>query len=283
LQTARILRPVTRRRLAAATALTVALAALATAPTGAGAATTMTTSSNWAGYAVSRTGVRFRRVAATWVAPTATCTPGRRRRYSAAWLGLGGYHATSTALEQIGTEADCTSRGSPVYSAWYELVPAAPTAIHLKVSPGDTISASVSVANGVVRLYFSNRTRGTVFTKQLRADHLDTTSAEWIVEAPSACDGYRCETLPLADFGTTTFANAKATTATGHGGAIADPAWASTAIALGADGHPFRRSRQAAGDGAAAADPGDLSPTGDAFTVSYREPTGTPPGPPPVA
>ena len=109
----------TRRRLATATALTAALAALATAPAGAGAATTTTISSNWAGYAVSRAGVRFRRVAATWVAPTATCTTGRRRRYSAAWLGLGGYHTTSTALERIGTEADCTPGGSPVYSAWY--------------------------------------------------------------------------------------------------------------------------------------------------------------------
>jgi hypothetical protein len=254
------------RRLGLAAAALTALAL----PTPAGAATVMTTSSNWAGYAVSRTGVRYRRVAATWVAPRVTCSTTRERHYSATWLGLGGYHTTSASLEQIGTEADCASDGTPVYSAWYELVPAGAVTIHMRIHPGDTVSASVHVSNRVVTLYLADRTRGTRFSKVITADHVDTTSAEWIVEAPSACYGDRCETLPLADFGTVPFADVNATTATGHTGTITDPAWASTAIALGADDERpfFRRPRLHRGDSAAKATPADLSATGDAFTVS---------------
>jgi peptidase A4-like protein len=246
-------------------------AALLVAPGAADAATT--TSSNWAGYAVSKPGVKFRRVAATWVIPTATCSASGRRRYSAAWLGLGGYHTTSTALEQIGTEADCTAKGTPSYSAWYELVPDAPVDIDLTIKPGDTVSASVTVSGHTVKLYLANRTRGTVFSTQLTADRVDVTSAEWIVEAPSACYGDRCETLPLADFGSTSFANAKATSATGHQGAISDPAWSATSIALRADGGRAFGGRFAADTGSGGASPGDLTATGDGFAVAYEDST----------
>jgi hypothetical protein len=252
--------------------ITLAIAALVGAPAAAAAATT--TSSNWAGYAVSRSGVKFRRVAATWVVPAATCSPTGRRRYSAAWLGLGGYHTDSRALEQIGTETDCTAKGTPSYTAWYELVPAAPVDVDLTVRPGDTISASVTVNANTVKLYLSNRTRGTVFSKQLTASRVDTSSAEWIVEAPSACYGNRCQTLPLANFGATTFANARATSAAGHQGAISDQGWSSTAIALRSRGrHAFGGERFAVDDVSGAASPGALSATGDGFVVTYEDAT----------
>jgi Peptidase A4 family len=251
-------------------ALLVTLAAtLLAAPSAADAAST--TSSNWAGYAVSKPGVKFRRVAATWVMPKANCTATGRRRYSAAWLGLGGYHTTSTALEQIGTEADCTAKGTPSYSAWYELVPDDPVDIDLTIKPGETVSASVTVSGDTVKLYLANRTRGTVFTKQLTADRIDVTSAEWIVEAPSACYGDRCETLPLANFGSTSFANAKATSTTGHQGTISDPAWSAISIALRADRGRAFGGRFAADSGSGGASPGDLSATGDGFAVVYEE------------
>jgi Peptidase A4 family len=272
------------RRLALLTSLA---AALLVAPAAADAATT--TSSNWAGYAISNPGVKFRRVAATWVQPKATCTASGRRRYSAYWLGLGGYHTSSSALEQIGTEADCTAKGTASYSAWYEMVPDAPVDIDLTVRPGDTVSASVTISGHTVKLYLANRTRGTRFTKQLTVDRVDVSSAEWIVEAPSACYGDRCQTLPLANFGAASFANAKATTTTGHSGTINDPAWSATAIALRSDGRTFGGRLASDGDAAAAA-PGDLTPTGDRFAVTYQDApeTQTPPdaygpsGPPPA-
>ena len=123
--------------------MSAALLALAP-PTGASASTWATTSSNWAGYATSKPGTSFRHVSGTWVAPAAHCGSGARR-YSAVWLGLGGLHTTSRALEQVGTEADCAG-GKGYYSAWYEIVPAAPVKLGLTIRPGDTMSASVAVS-----------------------------------------------------------------------------------------------------------------------------------------
>ena len=245
------------------------LLALASAP--AGAASWTTTSSNWAGYASSQPGVSFRRVSATWTAPQAHCASGGRR-FSAVWVGLGGLHSTSQALEQVGTEADCAG-GKGYYSAWYELVPDAPVKLDLAVRPGDTISAAVTVDGHSVKLFIANRTRGTSFTKRLTAARVDVSSAEWIVEAPSACgDNGGCEALPLADFGTTPFAAARATSTTGHAGTITDPAWSAVAITLtpGGGPGPMRFSPDASAGSAA---PANLSPAGDAFTVSY-EPAG---------
>src|SRR5205085_7327627 len=93
-------------------------------------------SSNWAGYAIHRGGVKFKRVTGTWRQPKATCTPGHAT-YSSVWVGLGGYSASAKALEQIGGEVDCSARGKVISSAWYELVPAPSRRIRLKVRPGD--------------------------------------------------------------------------------------------------------------------------------------------------
>ncbi|MGZ8633258.1 MAG: G1 family glutamic endopeptidase [Solirubrobacteraceae bacterium] len=249
--------------LAAAVLLALALPAATTQ-----AASWTTTSSNWAGYAVSKPGTRFGRVSATWVAPAVSCGTGGRR-YSAVWVGLGGLHTTSRALEQIGTEADCAG-GKGYYSVWYELVPDAPVQLKLTVKPGDTISASVTVSGHAVKLFVANRTRGSSFSTQLQAAQVDVSSAEWIVEAPSACaDNGGCQGLPLAAFAPTTFANVSATSATGHSGTVSDPAWSNVAITLS----PHRRARDlrfgpdlASGD----ATPSGLSPGGDAFTVTLQ-------------
>jgi hypothetical protein len=198
------------------------------APAASRAASWATTSTNWAGYAVSKPGTRFKRVSATWVAPAVSCSAGGRR-YSAAWLGLGGLHTTATALEQIGTEADCAG-GKGYYSAWYELVPAAPVRLQLTVRPGDTISASVSVSGHTVKLFLADQTRGTSFATQLQVAQVDVSSAEWVVEAPSACgDNGGCRALALAAFKATTFSDVKATSVTGHSGTISDPAWSNVA------------------------------------------------------
>jgi Peptidase A4 family len=252
--------------------LASALVALVASAAPAEAATRTAASSNWAGYAVSRSGVTFKRVSGTWVQPKASCSSGRRR-YSAYWLGLGGLHTTSTALEQIGTEADCAG-GSATYSVWYELVPSDPVTLKMTVRPGDTLSASVTVTGHTVKLYLANRTRGTVFSKTLQASKVDVTSAEWIAEAPSECDGSgNCDTLPLADFGTASFANARATSATGHTGTITDAAWSAVKITLTSDsrGRGGGPGFVTDGSGAASATPAELNETGDAFAVTYDQ------------
>jgi hypothetical protein len=250
-----------------------ALLALAL-PTGARAAT-QRDSVNWAGYAASGSGAQFKRVASTWVQPAVSCQAGDPG-YSAYWVGLGGLHTTAKALEQIGTEADCSSTGQASYTAWYELVPAGSVPVHLTVRPGDTLSASVTVASGTVKLYLNNRTRGTHFGKTLRVTPLDVTSAEWIVEAPATCEAAGCHVLPLANFGTASFAGARATSIGGHIGTIADQNWSATALSLSPDsGGSLMPTTSTAG-----ATPGDLSASGDGFTVTYNDGTTIPPPPP---
>jgi Peptidase A4 family len=192
-------------------------------------------SSNWAGYAVTGpTGqtTSFTSVTGTWTQSAATCGAGSGNSASAVWVGLGGYDLSSQALEQIGTDADCTSAGHARYSTWFELLPAAPVGISIRIRPGDLVSASVTVKASHVTLRIRDLTTAARFTRTLRAASVDGSSAEWIVEAPSSCaSANSCRTLPLADFGTVSFSSATATAA-GHTAAIGDPSWSATALEL---------------------------------------------------
>src|SRR5476651_1657044 len=90
---------------------------------------TPSVSSNWAGYAISDPAtiagtapaapLAFSDVTATWVQPKANCKGAKSAAYSAFWVGLGGFAPSSTSLEQVGTESDCTDAGTPSYFAWY--------------------------------------------------------------------------------------------------------------------------------------------------------------------
>jgi hypothetical protein len=207
----------------------------ATGPAGAPSVTNPSISLNWAGYAISGgSGVvrHFKHVSGSWVAPAATCTPGSTT-YSAFWVGLGGLSEQSTGLEQTGTEADCDANGVAHYSAWYELVPAGPVTLKLAIAAGDTVSAAVSVDGTRVTIHLVDETSGASVVKHLRLAHPDTSSAEWIAEAPSTCErSGSCRALPLTDFGTVDFSNATARTAHGLTGTISGSKWLAQAIAL---------------------------------------------------
>jgi hypothetical protein len=261
-----------------ALALTGGLAAVA--PAGAEAATSTTTSSNWAGYAVTRSGSRFHKVTGNWIVPTVTCTSGQPT-YSASWIGLGGYATNSQALEQTGTESDCDASGTAHYSAWYELVPDTSHSVQLGVRAGDAMTATVTVTGTTVRLRLIDRTRGTSVTKVLKAQVVDTSSAEWIVESPALCasatvSDMGCSSTALANFGTTGFTTARATTTGGHTGTISDPNYKATAITLTPAGRRRFAGTQAPTDTTAgAATPGALSATGGGFQIAYAQPTAT--------
>jgi hypothetical protein len=250
-------------------ALRLITATLAAAILGAAPAMADTTSSsNWAGYAIHRSGVSFTRVAGTWRQPQARCAAGHRT-YSALWVGLGGYSVTSNALEQIGTEADCTSSGKVSSTAWYELVPEASRSIRIGVRPGDLITATVVVNGDRVQLGLSDLTTKRSFHKTLTASAIDVSSAEWIVEAPSECYGITdCRVLPLADFGSANFEQASAAATTGHTGAISDSDWNATRITLSPGGRRFVVYPQS-GATAGAASPSSLRSGGSAFNVKY--------------
>ncbi|MGH2872738.1 MAG: G1 family glutamic endopeptidase, partial [Solirubrobacteraceae bacterium] len=173
----------------------------------------------------------------------------------------------SQALEQIGTEADCGRGGHEQSSAWFELVPAASDTISLHVAAGDKMRATVTVTGHEVAVHLTDQTTGHAFQRHLHARLIDTTSAEWIVEAPSLCSGSACQTLPLADFGSTGFAFAKASSTSGQSGTIQSPAWNTTSISL------FGSDRQLSDGGsrhpAVTAVPGPLGYGGSLFGVVY--------------
>lgn len=263
-RTARMPRPLRRIFIACAGAL----ATIALAPAAALADTA--SSSNWAGYAVHRSGVRFTRVSGSWKQPTATCTRGTPT-FSAMWVGLGGFSLSSNALEQIGTEVDCTAAGQVSSTAWYELVPAPSQTISLRVRPGDSMSATVIVVGRKVTVSLVNQTTHKSFQRTFQTSSIDITSAEWIVEAPSECfSDNSCQTLPLANFGVAGFTQARAKTTSGRAGAISSSAWDATKITLLPSGRRFIANN---GGSTGSAAPSGLTAGGTAFKVAFTPAT----------
>jgi hypothetical protein len=251
----------------------------------AGLATTPAVSSNWSGYVATAPDggtTEFTDVTATWAQPQVTCTIGRSDSV-AFWVGLGGNDPASTALEQLGTEADCNgSSTTPVYSTWWEIVPAAAVKIPIKIRAGDRINAAVLVKGQTVTMSLKNLTRKTRFSKtQTVTQSLDLSSAEWIVEAPSLCTSNgRCRTVPLTQFLPVTFTGAAAI-GNGHPGVISDPAWTAAPVELitgGGGDRGFFFGNDALGPGVGAT-PGDLSSDGRSFSVTWQQNLTPPPTP----
>jgi len=218
---------------------------------------TLVQSSNWSGYA--DTGGPYNRVSATWNVPTVTCS-GRSNGNSAEWVGIDGY--SSSTVEQDGSEAYC-SGGSPFYYAWYELygdnsvnsgdeVELSPSTY--PVSPGDTISASVSVSGTTWTLVVSDSQQGWSYSTNIVFSGAAQSSAEWVVERPEECSFFSCSLTSLADFGSVQFLSASASTNSSSGTISANSYSAiemvngSTVLAL----------------------PGALDAAGDSFTDTWK-------------
>ena len=225
-----------------------------------------TNSTNWAGYAVSSGTGSVTAVSATFNVPTVS---GTGTAYSSDWVGIDGFN--SNTVEQTGIEADVVN-GVAQYSAWYEMYPAYPTTVGLKIHAGDTISASVAYNNGqfTLTLTDANDPAGSnSFSITQAGARAQRSSAEWITEAPSSSRGV----LPLANFTPVTFNNAQATinNATGP---INNAAWASE----------VNQINMVSSSGTLEAGTSALNSSGNGFTVTYGS-TGTPPGnpvPPPT-
>ncbi|HEX6490648.1 MAG TPA: G1 family glutamic endopeptidase [Gaiellaceae bacterium] len=229
-------------------------------------------STNWAGYAVTHP-QRFVSVTGKWVQPAATCDSATAQTYSAFWVGLGGFSASSYGVEQIGTLANCFF-STPSYSAWFELFPAPPVNLRLPVQPGDLLTATVAVKRHLVSLRLKDETTGRLFLRTVRLKRPDLGSAEWIAEAPTACDYTgNCTTLPLTNFGTVNFTHGYASVQ-GHRGRISDPVWSATTIELHGDLNDPSHPSQAGAN----AIPGLLGADGGSFSVSWQQLAPPPPG-----
>jgi hypothetical protein len=232
--------------------------------------------------------VSFTSVTGTWTEPRVACASGDAGASSTVWIGLGGYTGANE-LEQAGTDANCNALGKPTYYAWFEVVPYPAYPIKLRVSPGDTIAASVNILPRDIELQVKNRTRGWTFTRRISWPFVpDTTSAEWIVEAPARCIRYSCKQAPLANFGSVTMTKIAAI-GNASPGTLADPAWTASPIQLVAgpsrshsisEGTPDDTAQLTTGAPepagasipAAGAAPGPASADGTAFTVFWLSP-----------
>ena len=95
------------------------------------------------------------------------------------------------------------------------------------------MTAKVTVNGTTVVVSISDLTTGKSVTKTLHMAGPDTSSAEWVAEAPSVETGDgNYQVVPLADFGKVTFTSATATTTGGHTGSISDSAWTSRRVVL---------------------------------------------------
>ena len=170
-------------------------------PAGHGLPRNQEQSSNWSGYAAAGS---FTSVSANWTEPTGHCTSATR--YSSFWVGLDGLN--SNTVEQTGSEVDCAG-GSPRYYSWYEMYPAFPVNFTNTVKPGDKFFGSVTFNGGSsYTLVLQDITQGWKHTVNKSLSGAANSSAEVIAEAP--CCTASGGILPLADFGTVNFSNAKA-------------------------------------------------------------------------
>jgi Peptidase A4 family len=176
-------------------------------------------STNWSGYAAF--GDTFNHVTGTWTQPSADCSAvkGRRLTVAAFWAGLDG--DTSSTVEQTGVDTICLGK-TAFYQPWYEFFPARSITIPHTVSPGDTMTADVSVSGGVVTTTLSDSGHWT-FSAETSAAGLALSSAEWIAEAPTSL---------LTNFGAVHFGSATATDTGGTTAGIDNGPWNFDAITL---------------------------------------------------
>jgi Peptidase A4 family len=154
-------------------------------------------STNWSGYAVASSVDSVTAASGSWNVASATC-PSASTSYSSSWVGIDGFN--DSTVEQIGTDSDCQT-GSAAYYAWYEFYPSPSQVIgDFPVSPGDSISASVTFSGKTFTVSIVDETTGGSYTASSRVAGAQRSSAEWIVEAPSPSSGGGI--LPLANFGT---------------------------------------------------------------------------------
>ncbi len=154
-------------------------------------------STNWSGYAITASVDSVTYAAGSWVVPAVTCTS--QTTYVAAWVGIDGY--SSSTVEQTGTLSWCDG-GVAQYYAWYEFYPNPMYEITaVPVSPGDTISASVTYSGSTFTVTLTDVNSGKSYSTSATVSSAQRSSAEWIIEAPSSGNSI----LPLANFGTAYF------------------------------------------------------------------------------
>jgi hypothetical protein len=198
---------------------------------------------NWAGYAASRSGVRFDFVQATFFVPYLTCSKALGQTLSSDWVGLDGFVGGSDSVEQGGIGADCSSGAKASYYAWWEMYPEPETKATLSVRPGDSVTAAVSYdsAHKDFRITLTNNTGGGRFSVTRgcpavkvgkRALTCLRSSAEVISEAPATgTSAGKLVIARLSDYGAVSFGGVAITDGSGQRGTLVSGHWGTTSIA----------------------------------------------------
>lgn len=174
---------------------------------------------SWAGYIVSRYAsdqeMEVTGIEGVWAVPQVNASSGNG--YSSTWVGIGGQ--TDKTLIQIGTEHDVIN-GRESYSAWYEMLPNYAIKIPtIKVSPGDSILASLTLVDSAANkwnMQITDVTKSQTFSQTV-VYNSTRSSAEWIVERPTI----NGRISSLANFGDVTFSDCTVTL-NGANGVIAN-------------------------------------------------------------
>ena len=124
----------------------------------------------------------------------------------ATWVGIGGVRGTD--LVQAGTQETVSGRGRTHYEAWVETLPQSSRPVPLAIKRGRLGYRLASPGPGADQwqIAYANNTSGKAY--ELTVPYASSlSSAEWVVEAPSARRG---RLLPLDTFGSVTFSQASA-------------------------------------------------------------------------
>jgi hypothetical protein len=202
---------------------------------------TSSNSLNWAGYAVSRTGLTFTSVRATFFVPYLNCAKSPGAALSSDWVGLDGFVGQAATVEQGGIAANCSAAGKASYLGWYEMYPRPEVRATLRVTAGDSVTVSVTYdpAAREFRISIADNTTGSRFSVQRACPHAKAggrlvrclrNSAEVISEAPVIGSGKSAVIAHLADYGAISFAGISVTDGKGARGGVLSPHWTATKI-----------------------------------------------------
>ncbi|KAL1861394.1 hypothetical protein Daus18300_008925 [Diaporthe australafricana] len=144
---------------------------------------------------------------------------GEKEYTASAWIGLDGYNCDG--LWQAGVDSIVESSGETSFYAWYEWYPADTQVVDLgEISAGDVINVELTAASTTeASVVLENKTNGKKFTKTVTSsDALCATAAEWILEDVTFQDS----NTGLANFGSVTFSDIKATVGGASTSSISD-------------------------------------------------------------
>lgn len=242
-----------RRGLVLVVLLTIALPAAPPALVGAQTAgrVRIAASTNWTGYTVEAQAITL--VHAAWTIPAVKGPPDIG--YSSVWVGIGGKGERS--LIQAGTSQEIAN-GETAYYMWVEMLPDAATPLprnQVRARPGDAVGITIRNVGGddwTVKLENTTSGQKLILTYTYASCKC---SAEWIAELPTLMDERGQQVYPdLANFGSVRFSDSYAEV----GGVR------KSLRQLGVT-PVYLRNRA----GQVLATPGDLSASGNGFTVTY--------------